>query len=119
MDDSWENMLGSLSTLELIVPNYYQQGDAEEPRSVDCIWAKNLRENLETIKRLVPQETKIMVDVDGNKPLIKVLEEVIPNRCVFGKLEPGDKLFLRGDWTTTPEHRALCRQKELLHWHCF
>ncbi|CAG7557450.1 unnamed protein product [Fusarium equiseti] len=111
IDESWANMLGSLSTPELIVANYYH-GESEDANNYyDGKWTKNLKDKLEAIKRLVPEDTRIMVDVDGNRPLLKVFGEIVPNRCIFGRLESRDELFRRGKYTPTPEQRAEFERK--------
>jgi hypothetical protein len=54
-----------------------------------------------------------MVDVGGDKRLIKLFEQVIPDRCIFGRLESGDELFLRGEWTPDPERRKWLEARAL------
>ena len=62
-----------------------------------------MKQRLQAINRLVPKETKIMVDVNGQDMVLKLVEEAMPNRCTFGNLKAGDDRFDRG-FHTRPKY---------------
>ncbi|KAJ4138553.1 hypothetical protein NW768_002396 [Fusarium equiseti] len=98
IDEMWVDLLGGLSTLEIVIQHptsfFVKNGYLPGPLN-DAEWNTLLKRRLEVIKRLVPEGIEIMVDVDEDDSLTKMVEEAIPNRCTFGDLEPGYYTFQR------------------------
>lgn len=69
----------------------------------DPEWNDLFKQRLQAINRLVSKETKIMIDVNGEDMVLKLMEEAMPNRCIFGNLEAGDSRFDRG-FHTRPKY---------------
>lgn len=100
IDPMWADLLGGLSTLEIVIQHpmsfYCTNGYLPGAGLInDAEWNTLLKRRLEVIRRLVPEGTEIMVDVEEDPDLTKLVEEAIPNRCTFGKTVTGYHTFMR------------------------
>ncbi|KAI5862442.1 P-loop containing nucleoside triphosphate hydrolase protein [Durotheca rogersii] len=90
----WDPVLANLSVVGLI---------AEQPEGEDQFekWRMWLTPISEYLGRALPASARIVVDADGKEGAAHVLESVVPGCCRFQRLRAADRVFERGEFTTS------------------